>query len=174
MATKKPCPGCGVVDRYRKATEVCDQCARDISDGQVFREYFGKKKHNAEIRSVPEVAHWFPYIQDGEEFKVIFHTLVGLISIPSRTKNSKSLIPGQDGGYDNTETSRIFPQGVSALLAELYEAIREIARRCHVDGRKTMLHSLAHIKDDTKEFIKLLEEAEKSHDPDNRKRKGTT
>ena len=168
MATKKPCPGCGEVEYHRKTTEVCTQCARDIADGQAVREYFDKKEHKAEIRVAPEVPHYFPYIQEGEDFKAVFLTLVNLISIPSRNRGSTNLIGGQDGGYDNTETSRIFPAGVPVALAELYEAVKDVACQCEAEGRKSMLQSLGSMREDMEKFVKLIKEAEKIHEPDDK------
>lgn len=36
--TKKPCPGCGEVDRDRKSDEVCDDCKRNLIVGRRLQE----------------------------------------------------------------------------------------------------------------------------------------
>ncbi len=38
MPTKKPCPGCGETDIYRRASSVCQQCQRDLKFAREARE----------------------------------------------------------------------------------------------------------------------------------------
>ena len=60
--TKKPCPGCGKVVPYRKVSEVCNECRKDIREGQSHRksELAGQRKKELVIVQFPEYEHWLP------------------------------------------------------------------------------------------------------------------
>lgn len=57
--TTKPCPGCGKVDRYRKADTVCSSCAHAIEQWPKYLEKVNTAKDliTVKLKGAP---HWYP------------------------------------------------------------------------------------------------------------------
>lgn len=49
--TRKPCPGCGEIDRYRPATEVCESCRELMDAGREFHERLRAEAETGERRA---------------------------------------------------------------------------------------------------------------------------
>ncbi len=125
--TKKPCPECGEVHINRKANEICYYCKKLIEEAKAFHAYFDVAERKSQICRIPDASHYFPYIRNGGEFSKALHRLACLISIPTRTKYAEMLIPGQEGSYDNTEESCIFPPGVPEALRVLHTVMNDVS-----------------------------------------------
>lgn len=61
---KKPCPGCGAVDRERKAEEVCTDCAHAIKK---WREHIASVQERKDLTTVglKGASHWYPQFYFG-------------------------------------------------------------------------------------------------------------
>lgn len=57
--TKKPCPGCGEVDPYRSAAEVCGDCKRKLKNEKHLREAL-EKEPDLLLLKFSSTYHWNP------------------------------------------------------------------------------------------------------------------
>jgi hypothetical protein len=56
---KKPCPGCGATDQYRKVDEVCSNCRHVLDSWAQHTAEFSQKKEFATV-IIKGAWHWYP------------------------------------------------------------------------------------------------------------------
>lgn len=86
MMTKKPCPGCGKVDRYREADKVCKSCQHLIKRAKDLQEE--EAPRDSVFVRFSAVHHWNEYIYTRGAFasEIIMKAFVRLAlaaSVPS-------------------------------------------------------------------------------------------
>ena len=134
--TKKPCPGCGEVDEYRPATEVCGCCKSLMKDGRKFRRQCHQRIGG--WVQMPAFWHSLPYIhyarKPGEEFQKAFFDLVVALAaeIPSNEWAATELLPGGHH-YSNGEGVYLLPADLDRLR-DLYQAVIDIAESAYQEG----------------------------------------
>lgn len=63
MRTRKPCPGCGEVDRYRHADSVCSKCEKGLEE---WREHVKRQRsliersRSRKLVALAGAEHWWP------------------------------------------------------------------------------------------------------------------
>jgi len=56
---KKPCPGCGAADCYRKADQVCGDCRHALEEWGKYKSEFSQQKNLATV-IIKGAWHWYP------------------------------------------------------------------------------------------------------------------
>jgi len=125
--TKKPCPGCGKVVPYRKVSEVCNECRKDIREGQSHRksELAGQRKKELVIVQFPEYEHWLPSLHHASpaygdhkyesHVRTTFLELAKAASEPASGEHvGEQLVAGTDRRY-GTVGLDVNPDGVAVV-----------------------------------------------------------
>ena len=158
--TRKPCPGCGQVKRYRPAAEVCAECKEDLGLARTvhdrrLREASGESGKRAFRVAEPGWAHSYPYVycgqggsDAGERFRRAFDVLVTALAEPTVLGDVPELIDEEgvthldrgverlvegDRSYDQGELV-LLPEAVGPALRELYAAVQGVAAEALENG----------------------------------------
>lgn len=64
--TRKPCPGCGEVDRCRPADAVCSKCAQAIKNWNAYKERLESPGAEMVTVGLKGAYHWYPMFYFGD------------------------------------------------------------------------------------------------------------
>lgn len=150
---KKPCPGCGEVDKYRSADKVCSDCHHLIKEALEAREH-RKADKTMEARKLPFAAHGLPYIHYmkdghfGDNYgRLVVNGLYELCKLFGEPAGGEAgydtppVIAAQESGYE--WEIRRFPVGFSKVVEELYTNIVNGAEAGYRDGYRDGQNLLA-------------------------------
>ena len=171
--TKKPCPGCGKVVPYRKVSEVCNECRKDIREGQSHRksELAGQRKKELVIVQFPEYEHWLPSLHHASpaygdhkyesHVRTTFLELAKAASEPASGEHvGEQLVAGTDRRY-GADANRTMPSVLHPLLQELYTCLVTSNKNAYENGQTwarqqfdRMVHGQISLKDFA-EYMKM-------------------
>ncbi len=151
--TQKPCPGCGEVDRYRKANKVCSDCRNQL-DGYDSMHRLISSTADAQLYVYSSTYHWnrnfygkfrLPAFSDvRRDLDRAFHDLVGCVSGPvAPNEHCRDYLlrqgakaPGSDSNvYGNgpDDLVRLTPE-TRVAFRRLFELIIEALEAVSIDA----------------------------------------
>jgi hypothetical protein len=148
MRTRKPCPGCGEVDRYRKVDAVCPSCKALLG----YARSTVKTKTRAKfVGSLPWAPHSLAYLHGagdvGRELQVDFYDLLLELSEPAPpgvTGSSGFNRIKREGGFSYGDP-RIFDRRVAVRARRVYLTIVRAIRAANLDGKKDGSHFVSRL-----------------------------
>jgi hypothetical protein len=187
--TKKPCPGCGRVDRYRKANEVCNVCRRDLDTWKKHLETLDQQDATTQPVKLSEVDYAWPGFYNGahghgfETFDThrdglqkslhqLAYRLAKVIYPKHHGPDGACLkaeplfqVPGRD--YPTSQgmpgwfnTIALFAKTDVDLFRALYDHIAQFAELCYLSGLKSGQNILIGLANGTLD----LKELEETHE----------
>lgn len=134
--SKKPCPGCGQVDRHRRADEICSDCREKFQRVKVLEQELAKINRDRIVVAYGEYAHWNQYIYThatsgkyGREIMRVMHALVLSLVAPVaedyvRGYGVNDTIPRVLGKNSQGIRYGTLPQDVTDTIIELRNVIQ--------------------------------------------------
>ncbi len=133
MGSKKPCPGCGEVKKWRKATEVCSDCKDNIRDGRIYVELVSKP--DTERLTIPGQSYLYPTAD--REFCKAFDLLIKHIGGPIVSKNcggKKPFTGSAGGGWGYS--SFVVKKGTADALRVVWDSVLAWANKNTAMGHR--------------------------------------
>lgn len=156
MGSKKPCPGCGQVDPYRKIDEVCRDCKRNLREVAWLRKALEEANAGRLVAKLGAKSHWNRYFtvryprrgnyEIGSALqRAIYHTcLAG--SVPSGSDRDSPYLMKKEREHFATDGSHIyravtqeFFDAVQVLMDTIDEALSQSFAAGQEDGQRFLL-----------------------------------
>lgn len=139
--SSKPCPGCGEVNRHRKADELCWECKETLKFAKKLQEEFALVPDNKTVVVYGERPYWngYFYCHDakgdcGRLLQQVFLDLVKSIVVPYTGSTEKvTLLLGKIDGLG--QRGMMSTRTAEAIVA-LHKAIQPVLDAVYEAGKK--------------------------------------
>lgn len=143
--TKKPCPGCGKTDPYRRVNLICAECAHAIKIGN---QVLDGERHRAAAGRItvhwPQAFHWWdgrPFLDsESDDCQAFLQAMHQLVESVAEGVHNGSQMTGKDvlpagNGYGSCARVGILTGPQLADLRAVYDAAGKMVKSAFQRGR---------------------------------------
>lgn len=148
--SSKPCPGCGKIESWRPADEVCRECKQALKKIKDWEEQISKIGNDQIVVSFGLRDYWNQYIHDhvnhdvtddhiGRNIVSAFHRLALAASTPSLEYHAEFELLGEAQGKQYVIMQRSIAEAIRDLFALMQPSIEAIYKSGKLDGHNLLM-----------------------------------